>query len=515
MIPYILAAGAALITFFLVSSSKLEDTIMAHAQARAEDLIKENKEKAKRGIAKREERAKEEKARIKKQNEELEKVLEKQKEMIEEKEGLTKKRDARVNQLTGTIKNLEKDVKKLEKEFEGATKELAEAAAKIAGTTTEAVLKEITTTYEHDFADWKEDKLREMDDPDYKNDIIPLAKSILKSCLQRYTERSSVDTKEFSFTLKRDSMKGSMVGQGGKNINYFEEKAECAVIFNYEPNLVIVSCLNMYKRAIAKEALRELSHKKRVDEKVIDKVLEDAKKKIDKKVMEFGKRAAKMLGYKDLPDELLFLIGKFEFRTSYGQNIWWHSMEVAYFARMLAEAINANVQRALDAAFYHDLGKAIDHDLDEAIGHDHLSKELMEKFKMDPLTIHAAYAHHDAVPCERPEDYIVKAADAMSAARPGARQQTIERYLQLVRELTERASNCEGVKKAFTVNAGREVRVLVDEKNIDDTMTENIAEKIAQDIEDNMGYPGTIKINVIRSTQAQDVAKEKIPMKRY
>jgi len=515
MIPYIVTIVGAVIAFFVVTSSKLEDKIMAMAQAKAEQLVKDNTEKAKRGIEKRKVRATEDKERIAKQNEELAEALERQKQVISEKEELTKKRDARVTQLEGTIKNLEKDLKKIEKGTVEGQKELSEAAAKKAGTTTEKVLQDMFNEFENDFAYWKEERFRAMDDPDYKDDVIPLAKSILKGALQRYTERSSVDTKEFSFTLKHDSMKGSLVGQGGKNINYFEEKAECVVIFNYEPNLVIVSCLNMYKRAIAKEALMTLSHKKQVDEKVIDKVLEEAKQKIDKEVLRHGKKAAKMLGYKDLPEDLLFLIGRFEFRTSYGQNIWWHSMEVAFFARMLAEAINANVQRALDAAFYHDLGKAIDHDLDEAIGHDHLSKELMEKFEMDPLTIHAAYAHHDAVPCERPEDYLVKAADAMSAARPGARQQTIERYLQLVRELTERASSCEGVKKAYTVNAGREVRVFVDEKNIDDTMTEGIAEKIASDIEENMGYPGTIKINVIRSTRAQDVAKEKMPVKKY
>ncbi|MDP4008127.1 MAG: HDIG domain-containing protein [Candidatus Peregrinibacteria bacterium] len=515
MIPYILGAIIALISFLLVSSSKLEDKLLAHAQVKAEQLIADNKQRAKEGIEKRERIAKEDKGRIKKQNEEFEKQLEKQEEMITEKEELVKKRDTRVAQLEGTIKNLDKDVKNVTIATEEVEKKVSDEAAKKAGTTKDATLKTILEKHEHDFANWKDDQLRIMDAPDYKDDVVPLAKSILTASLQRYTAQSSVDTKEFSFELKNDSMKGPLVGQGGKTINYFEEKAECVVIFNYEPNLVIVSCLNMYKRAIAKEALQILSHKKTVDNKTIDLALAEAKKKIDRVVMDFGKRAAKMLGYKDLPEELIFLIGKFEFRTSFGQNIWWHSMEVAFFARMIAEAINANVQRALDAAFYHDLGKAIDHDLDEAIGHDHLSKDLMEKFNMDPLTIHAAYAHHDAVPCIRPEDFIVKAADAMSAARPGARQQTIERYLQLVRELTDRASSCEGVKKAFTVNAGREVRAYVDERNVDDTMTEGIAQKIAHDIEENMGYPGTIKINVIRATEAYETAKEKMPAKRY
>ncbi|MBT6068449.1 HDIG domain-containing protein [Candidatus Peregrinibacteria bacterium] len=515
MIGYIVGAAVALITFFLVSSSKLEKRLMEHAQANAEQLIKENKEKAARGIKKRKELAAEEKKTMAVQNKKFEEQLKKYQESVGEKEELARKRDSRITQVKGTTKNLEKDLEKIKKETENGQKDLADAAATKAGTTIDAILKEFFTQYENDFATWKEEKLRSMDEEDYKEEVIPLAKNILNDSLQRYTERSSVDTKEFSFTLKSDSMKGPLVGPGGKYINYFEGKAECAVIFNYEPNLVIVSCLNMYKRAIAKEALTILSRKKKVDEKVIDKVLEEAKKKIDSLCLQYGKKAAKMLGYKDLPNELLHLIGRFEFRTSYGQNIWWHSMEVAFFARMLAESVNANVQRTLDAAFYHDLGKAIDHDLDEAIGHDHLSKELMEKFKMDPLTIHAAYAHHDAVPCERPEDFLVKAADAMSSARPGARQQTIEKYLKLVGELTERALNCEGVKKAYTVNAGREVRVFVDERNIDDAHTAKIAEQIAKDIEDNMGYPGTVKVNVIRKTKAEDMAKEKIPNRRY
>ena len=421
----------------------------------------------------------------------------------------------RVEQLENTIKNLGKELKNIERMTRETQRKVSDEAAKKVGMTKEEMIEDIFQENEHDFADFKENQLRSMDTPDFKDDIVPTAKSILNACLQRYSDRSSVDTKEFSFTLKNDTMKGPLVGQGGKMINHFEEKAECVVIFNYEPNLVIVSCLNMFKRAVAKEALMMLAHKKNVEHKDIDSALIEAKKKIDKVVMDFGRRAAKMLGYKDLPEELIYLIGKFEFRTSFGQNIWWHSLEVAYFARMLAEAIDANVKRALDAAFYHDLGKAIDHDLDEAIGHDHLSKQLMEKFKMDPLTIHAAYAHHDAVPCIKPEDFIVKAADAMSSARPGARQQTIERYLQLVRELTERAGSCAGVKKAFTVNAGREVRVFVDEAKVDDTMTKEIAQKIAKNIEENMGYPGTIKINVIRLTESEDTAKEKMPAKRY
>ncbi len=514
MIGYIGAILAGVIVFFVITSVKLADKIAERTKAKAHEMLEEQKKKNVELLEKSKEHATYEKERLKKLNAELEAQLKRQTELVKEKEELSEKRGARLMQLEGTIHNLDKELTKKNKEVADTRRATTDAVAKKAGTTPETILSEIQTKFEHDFVEWKDTRLRETESSAFKEEMIPLAKDILRSTLQRYTDGSSVDRKEFSFELKRDDMKGPLVGAGGRNINYFEEKAECVVIFNYEPNLVIVSCLNMYKRAIAKEAMMSLSNEKRIDEKIIDTHLAKAKKKIDANIMEFGKKAAQKLGYKGLPEDLLYLVGRFEYRTSFGQNIWKHSMEVAFFARMLAEEIGANVQRALDAAFYHDLGKAIDHDLETSVGHDYLSKDLMEKFKMDPLTIHAAFAHHDAVPCIRPEDFLVKASDAMSASRPGARQQTIEKYIKLVTELQERASKFEGVKRVFTMNAGREVRVFVDERKVDDTYAAEMASKIAKDIEANMGYPGTIKINVVRITEAEDLAKEKIPMKR-
>lgn len=504
----------AVVVIILMNTSSIKKEMEKRAEKKSQSILDDTQEEIASLMVKAKDRAEQELERIKKTNAELEEQLKTEEGLLEEKEELVKKRDARVTQLSNTIMNLNKEIAEVQAKAVDLSSELINETSKKAGITPKEILDTMYSEFENQFFAWKESQMMRMEKEEFKEEVIPKAKSILRSCLQRYTESSSVDKKEYSFTLKYDEMKGPLVGPGGKNINYFEEKAQCAVIFNYEPNLVIVSCLNMYRRAIAKEALLSLSNEKKIDEKVIDAHLEKAKRKIDGIVDDFGKKACKLLGYHNLPKELIHLIGRFEFRTSFGQNIWKHSMEVAYFARMLAEEIGANVQRSLDAAFYHDLGKAIDHDLETSIGHDHLSKDLMEKFEIDPLTVHAAYAHHDAVPCIRPEDFLVKAADAMSASRPGARQQTMEKYIKLVSELQERASKFEGVDKVFTMSAGREVRVFVNKDKINDDSAQKLATEIAKDIEANMGYPGTIKINVVRSIEAYDTAKEKIPMKR-
>ena len=506
--PLIAALIAGGLGFALVFSHKLEHQLHKHAEDRVNKEIEKNKKKGEEFKEKAQERAKEQKKKIATFNEKLTVELEKQKEVIEEKEALAKKRGSRITQLEGTIKNLAKEHKKLEKDLEAQSTELLNAVAKQAKLKPEKVIEEMKTNYEHDWIEWKDGHLHNLE-AQMEDEIPEIAKSMLKSTLQRYTARSSVDQKEFSFTLKKNAMKGPLIGQGGQNILYFEQKAEVNVIFDYEPNLVTVSCFNMYRRAVAMEALKKLSFQKKINEQVIDEHLEKATNKMDKIIMDFGRRAAKMMGLKDLEDELVYLIGRLEYRTSYGQNIWWHSLEVAYFSRMLAEAIGVNIDRAKEAGFYHDLGKAIDHDLETSVGHDYLTKDLMDKFQMCPLTVHAAFAHHDAVPCKNPEDYLVKASDAMSAARPGARQQTMEKYLKLVRELVERAQKVIGVKKAYTVNAGREVRAVINEKAVDDSRALEIAKEIADDIEANMGYPGTIKINAIRIFQAEDVADPK------
>ena len=194
------------------------------------------------------------------------------------------------------------------------------------------------------------------------------------------------------------------------------------------------------------------------------------------------------------------------FRTSFGQNVIWHSTEMGYLARMISEQIGAEVTVATEGAFYHDIGKAIDHDVGGA--HDDLSKEILEKYGYDPRIVHAAFAHHDKVPCIAPEDFIVKAVDAISAVRPGARQESVTNYFERIKQLEDTVASFAGVKKTYAISAGREVRVYVDNDKIGDDKMEGLAEGIAGKISEELSFPGIIKVNLIRYTKSTDYARE-------
>ena len=214
------------------------------------------------------------------------------------------------------------------------------------------------------------------------------------------------------------------------------------------------------------------------------------------------------IDHKTVDPEVVNFVGRLYYRTSYGQNIIHHSLEMAYAARIIAELIGADVETCMLAAFYHDLGKAIDHDIGGA--HDDISKELLEKHGFNEKIVHAAYAHHDKVPCLSPPDFIVKAVDAISGARPGARMEAVTNYFERMKELTNLASSFNGVKKVLTMSAGREVRVMVNKDQIKDDGTQPLAEEIAKKISEELAFPGIIKVNLIRQTKSVDYAKERV-----
>ncbi|MEK7146501.1 MAG: HDIG domain-containing metalloprotein, partial [Patescibacteria group bacterium] len=222
-----------------------------------------------------------------------------------------------------------------------------------------------------------------------------------------------------------------------------------------------------------------------------------------------GKAALKQLDLNsdELDPEMVNYVGRMYFRTSFGQNILGHSMEMAYLARLIAEQIGADVNVAMQAAFFHDIGKAIDHDIGGA--HDDISKDILEKHNYDPRIVHAAYAHHDKVPCEAPEDFIVKAVDAISAVRPGARQESVTNYFERIKQLEDTVKGFEGIRKVFAMSAGREVRGMVDERQVKDDTMEDLAESIATRISEDLSFPGIIKVNLIRRTIATDHARER------
>jgi len=335
------------------------------------------------------------------------------------------------------------------------------------------------------------------------------AQRILISTIQRLCSPTSVESRSVVIKVPRDAIKGKIVGKHGVNINHFEEKLDVAVVFNDLPNTISLSAFNLVQRRIAEKAMILLTrYRGSIDTRVVDKTIEKAMRETDDELYEIGKKALRKMGIKKENDkEFTRVVGRLQYRTSYGQNIMKHSMEVGWVAQMLGSELGLNVETCKVGGFLHDLGKAIDQDPEIQETHDKLSKELMEKFGFDDASVHAAWTHHDAAPQETPEALIVKAADSVSGGRPGARQDTLERYIEKMKAIDETVKSFSGIKKSFAMSAGREVRVYVDPETIEDKELEPMAGDIARKLEQNVVYPGKIKVKIIRRTKSTEIAK--------
>jgi len=327
--------------------------------------------------------------------------------------------------------------------------------------------------------------------------------------IQRYSSPTSVEKRALTITVDRDEQKALIIGHNAENLIALEELTECEIIFNDGPRTIDVSCFDLHKKQITYMTIKKLLKEKFVNrEKIIQKI-EESKREMEKLLINMGKETVTTLNLKrSYPNDFYRIVGRLQFRSSYGQNILKHSMEVGHFATMLGSELGADMETCKIGGFLHDLGKAIDQEVGEP--HDHLTKAIMEKYGFSPLEVHAAWTHHDAVPIESAEAMLVKAADAISAGRPGARQETLEKYLRRIKALEEIATSYEGVNKSYAISAGRELRVIVDPAELEDQHLNELAKTIAVEIEEKVAYPGKIKVNVIRTTKSSDTAKSKV-----
>jgi ribonuclease Y len=329
---------------------------------------------------------------------------------------------------------------------------------------------------------------------------------ILKSIMQKYSEPSSVDHLDKTLKVTKDAVKGKIIGRGAKNLVYLEEKTGADIIFEDEAGIITVSCFNLVIQETVRMTLQKLMREPVINPEVIDRVYETARVELDKKLEQIGIKASEVIGIEKRDPELMKLIGRLKYRTSYGQNILYHSLEIAYFSALMAAEIGADIEIAKIGGFFHDIGKAIDQEVPGS--HDYLGKEILEKFGYSWEIVHAAWTHHDAIPIETVEAQIVKAADAISAGRPGARTESAQMYVERIQGLEKIALSTEGVKKAFALSAGRELRTIIDENKVSDEMMIDLAQKMANEIEQTLAYPGKIKVNLIRTLEAIDFANK-------
>lgn len=331
------------------------------------------------------------------------------------------------------------------------------------------------------------------------------AQEIITTAIHRLGNNVSADVMTTTIAIPSDDIKGKIIGKEGRNIKAFERAAGVDVIIDDTPGTITLSSFDPVRRQVARVALENLIIDGRIQPAKIEEAVEKAREEINKIIKEKGEQAAYECGIFNLDPRVIAILGRLHFRTSYGQNVLWHSVEMAHLAGMMAEEIGANAATAKAGALLHDIGKALDHEVQGT--HVEIGRRILQKFGVDEEIVKAMQAHHEEYPYENPESILVQVADAISGGRPGARRDSVENYLKRLHDLEAIATSFGGIEKAYAIQAGREVRVFVRSEDISDLEAHELARNIALKVESELRYPGEIKVHVIRETRAIEFAR--------
>ncbi|MEE8131603.1 MAG: ribonuclease Y [Candidatus Paceibacterota bacterium] len=466
---------------------------LEEAKAKSKEIILEAQEKA-TGLL--EEIKKEERER-KTQLNRLEERLLKKEEFTEKQLSDLRLRESQVSQDIEKLKTAKTQIEELNKK---ADLELERIAKLSFSEARDSLLKETEKKYQQEIASViqkLEGKRRE--------EIERRSLEIITTAIQRYARSHVSEITTTAFNLPDEDLKGKIIGREGRNIRTLERLTGVELIIDETPDSLIISSFDPIRREITKLTLEKLIKDGRIQPAKIEEKVEEARSEINKKITETGEAAAYEVGVYDLPKEIIQLLGRLHFRTSYGQNVLVHSIETAYLASMMASELNLDIETVKKGALLHDIGKAIDHEVQGS--HTELGMRILKKYGIAEEIIKSMESHHEEYPFSTSESYIVAAADALSAARPGARRDTLENYIKRLGDLEKIASEFEGVKTAYAISAGRELRVFVVPEKIDDFKALQLAKDIANKIESELKYPGEIKVNVIREIRAVEYAK--------
>ncbi len=398
------------------------------------------------------------------------------------------------------VEGLDRSIKEVEEKREKATQALAEAAGLTKDEAKQKLLTDIQEEHKEELAKTIAELSRERTDEIEKKSV-----EIITAAMQRYSRSHVAELTTSVFTLPSEDLKGKIIGREGRNIRTLERLTGTELIIDETPENIVISSFDPLRREIARLTLQKLIKDGRIQPAKIEEKVEEAKSEIEKRMQEIGEEAAYEIGVYDFPKEIIQLLGRLNFRTSFGQNVLTHSIEMAHLAGMIAAELGANVDVAKKGALLHDIGKAIDHEVPGT--HVELGRKILKKYGVDDAVIAAMESHHEEYPFSTPESFIVAAVDALSAARPGARRGTLESYIKRLEDLEKIAMEFPGVKQAYAISAGRELRVFVVPEQIDDFRALQMARDIAAKIQSDLKYPGEIKVNVIREVRAVEYAK--------
>ena len=423
--------------------------------------------------------------------------------LIQKEENLERRADnfeKREKDLERELQNVEQQKQEIEKLHDLEMVELQ----KIAALTKEEAKARLLNEMEKELVAEKAALIREQDQK-AKETVNKDAKEMLCYAIQKCAADHSQETTVSIVALPNDEMKGRIIGREGRNIKALETLTGIDLIIDDTPEAVVLSGFDPLRREVAKIALEKLIEDGRIHPAKIEEMVEKAKEEVEETIKEEGERAVLETGVIGLHPDIVKLLGKLKYRTSYGQNVLNHSIEVSNLARIMADELGLDPKLARRAGLLHDIGKALDHDMEGT--HVEIGVEVLKKYKENPLVINAVEAHHGDVEPQTLEAVLVQAADAISASRPGARRETLEAYIKRLQNLEEIADSFEGVEKSFAIQAGREVRIVVKPEKISDDQMTILARDVAKRVENEMDYPGQIKVNIIRETRVVDYAK--------
>ncbi|NQV93286.1 ribonuclease Y [Candidatus Kaiserbacteria bacterium] len=430
--------------------------------------------------------------------------LNKTEDRLIKKEDLLDKRQTDIDADVENIKNKIEEVRAFKEKAEALTVERQAELSKIAGLSEAEAKKELLGLVEKQSEEDILIRLQKLE-IDGKERFERKAQDILTSSIHRLGNSVIDDIMSTSVKIPSDEVKGKIIGKEGRNIKAFERATGVDVIIDDTPNTITISSFDPIRRHVARIALENLIIDGRIQPAKIEEVVQKAKDEINKTIKEKGEQAAYESGVHNLDPRVIAILGRLHFRTSYGQNVLYHSIEMAHIAGMLAEELGADPYVARAGALLHDIGKAVDHEVQGT--HVEIGKRILQKFGVDEAIIKAVIAHHEEYPYETPESIIVQVADAISGGRPGARRDSLENYIQRLEDLEAIAKNFPGVEKSYAIQAGREIRVFVTPENVSDLEAKKMARDIALQIENELKYPGEIKVNVIRESRSVEFAR--------
>ncbi|HOQ05858.1 MAG TPA: ribonuclease Y [Anaerohalosphaeraceae bacterium] len=474
------------------------------ARREAETILKEARlDAASEFIRKREEFTNEvaaKEAQIQKQELQLEKMkdaLERQQEQIEQRDR--------------QLKNLEKDLQRKIESVDNKNRELSSLLVqqknqllKISGMTVEEaknlLLQELEEECEKEMSELISRKVAQAEEQAEEK-----AKEIINLAIQRYAAEQTCEVSVSMVDIPNDEMKGRIIGREGRNIRAFEKATGVDVIVDDTPGVIVVSGFNPIRREVARLSMERLIQDGRIHPTRIEEIVAQTKKDVHQRVIQLGKEAAEEVDVRGLNNKIIGMLGALHYRTSYGQNVLRHSVEVAFLAQVMADELGLDGSLAKRTGLLHDIGKAMDREIEG--GHPSIGANYLRRFKESPIVLNAVEAHHGDIPADNPYTPLIAAADAISASRPGARREILERYIKRLEKLEEIARSFEGVEGCYAIQAGREVRVIVNAEKVSDDAAMKTARDIAKKIEEEMTYPGEIKVTLLREVRCIEYAR--------